>query len=141
VQGHNHQYERSNPIRADVSGAQAPDGSTVYPATDGTTYVCVGSGGRPRYSFQPGETERYRGFAGPDSGVAVPNSFAWDSNGAKALEPVNWSQARYDDYAFLVVDVVPGPLGGTSTMTLRAVTDTGLEIDRVTLARPVDSAG
>ena len=40
--------------------------STVRPETDGTTYVCVGSGGRPRYSWQPGETDRYRGDPAPD---------------------------------------------------------------------------
>ncbi|MCA1836009.1 MAG: metallophosphoesterase [Actinobacteria bacterium] len=70
VQGHNHQYERTNPIRASSSTMQAPDRSTIWPAKDGTTYICAGSGGRPRYGWQPGEGDRYRG--GPN-----PNSAPW----------------------------------------------------------------
>jgi hypothetical protein len=134
VQGHNHQYERSNPIKGGRSGAQAPDGATVHPQTDGTTYICVGSGGRPRYSWQPGETDRYRGKSGPDSGTQV-NSFVSVAGGGKSPETVDWSQARYLDYAMISVDVVPGAPGATSTMTVRAVADTGQEIDSVTLVR------
>jgi 3',5'-cyclic AMP phosphodiesterase CpdA len=134
VQGHNHQYERTNPIRNGRGAAQAPDGSTVRPETDGTTYVCVGSGGRPRYSWQPGVTDRFRGFTGRDSGTSVL-SFVNTADGAKAPEAVDWSQARYLDYAFLQVDVVPGPAGAESRMTVRAITDGGQEIDAVTLVR------
>lgn len=134
VQGHNHQYERTNPIRSGRSGVQAPDGSTVRPETDGTTYICVGSGGRPRYSWQQGVTDRFRGFAGPDSGTRVV-SFVNTADGSKAPETVDWSQARYLDYAFLQVDVVPGPAGADSAMTVRAITDGGHEIDAVTLVR------
>src|SRR3546814_3401986 len=45
-------------------------------------------------------------------------------------ESVDWSQARYDNYAVLAVDVVPAPPGRRTTMTLRAITDLGVEIDR-----------
>lgn len=134
VQGHNHQYERTNPIRAGRSAAQAPDGATVRPETDGTTYVCVGSGGRPRYSWQQGVTDRFRGFAGPDSGTQVV-SFVNAADGSKTPETVDWSQSRYLDYAFLQVDVTPGPAGADSRMTVRAITDGGREIDAVTLLR------
>jgi hypothetical protein len=151
VQGHNHQYERTNPIRGGTSTRQAPDRSTVRPATDGTTYVLAGSGGRPRYPFQPGSTERYRGDGIPDStagaGPEVVNSYVWRGPGTdtdplrnplvQEPERVDWSQARYDDYAVLAVDVVPAPPGQRTTMTLRAVTDTGVEIDRVVLERRV----
>ncbi|MEJ2867134.1 metallophosphoesterase [Actinomycetospora sp. OC33-EN08] len=135
LQGHNHQYERSNPIRAARSTVQAPDGATVRPETDGTTYVCVGSGGRPRYSWQPNETDRYRGNTGPDSGVNVV-SYQAVGEDAKVPDAVDWSQVRYLDYAYVTVDVVPPPgPGGVTTMTLRTTTDTGTEIDRVTLER------
>jgi hypothetical protein len=136
VQGHNHQYERSNPIKGGRSGMQAPDGATVHPATDGTTYICVGSGGRPRYTWQPGETDRYRGNTGPDSGTQVA-SFVNVAGGGKQPETVDWSQSRYLDYAMLAVDVAPGSPGGNSTMTVRTINDLGQEIDVVTLARPV----
>jgi hypothetical protein len=48
---------------------------------------------------------------------------------------VDWSQARYLDYAVLSVDVVPGQPGADSRMTIRAISDTGAEIDAVTLVR------
>jgi hypothetical protein len=147
VQGHNHQYERTNPIRAGRSTRQAPDRSTVHPATDGTTYVLVGSGGRPRYPFQDGSRERYRGDGISDTssgaGPEVTNSYVWRGPGYDALrnpatqepESVDWSQVRYSDYAVLAVDVVPAAPGQRTTMTLRAVTDTGVEIDRLVLER------
>ena len=153
VQAHNHQYERTNPIRGGTSTRQAPDRSTVRPEQDGTTYVLVGSGGRPRYPFQPGSAERYRGDGVPDDGggaAEVQNSYVWRGPGAdtdplrnplvQEPESVDWSQARYSDYAVLAVDVVPGTPGGVSTMTLRAVTDTGVEIDRVVLERRVPTS-
>jgi Calcineurin-like phosphoesterase len=134
VQGHNHQYERTNPIRAGRSAVQAPDGATVRPETDGTTYICSGSGGRPRYGWQPGETDRYRNNPGPDSGTHVV-SFVNTADGAKTPETIDWSQSRYLDYAFLSVDVAPGQPGADSTMTVRAISDTNHEIDTVTLIR------
>ena len=150
VQAHNHQYERTNPIRGGVSTRQAPDRSTVRPATDGTTYVLVGSGGRPRYPFQPGSAERYRGDGVSDSsagaGAEVTNSYIWRGPGAdvgprnpaiQEPESVDWSQVRYDDYAVLAVDVVPAGPGRLTTMILRAITDTGVEIDRLVLERRV----
>jgi hypothetical protein len=154
LQGHNHQYERTNPIRAGRSTRQAPDRSTVRPAVDGTTYVLTGSGGRPRYPFQPGSTERYRGDGISDSaagaGTVVQNSYVWRGPGVdtdpmrnpatQEPESVDWSQARYADYAVLAVDVVPAGPGQITTMTLRAVTDRGVEIDRVVLERRVGSS-
>ena len=56
IQGHNHLYERSNPIRYDAatntgsSSTQAvslspTDPAVVYPPKDGTTFITVGSAG------------------------------------------------------------------------------------------------
>ena len=135
LQGHNHQYERTNPIRRGRSSVQAPDRSVVRPETDGTTYVCVGSGGRPRYSWMEGEKDRYRGNTGPTSGVEL-TSYLAGPDGQKIPDPVDWSQARYLDYAYVSVDVAPpaGP-GAETTLTLHAITDQGAEIDRVVLTR------
>jgi hypothetical protein len=139
VQGHNHQYERTNPIRGGRTTTAAPDGATVRPEQDGTTYICCGSGGRPRYSRQPGETDRYRGDTGPDSGTTVAGYVA-GPDGAKAPETVDWSQTRYLDYAFLAVHVTPAATGGTASMSVRAITDRGTEIDRVDIVRTVGGA-
>ncbi|MEO7194749.1 MAG: metallophosphoesterase [Pseudonocardiaceae bacterium] len=136
VQGHNHQYERTNPIRGGRSTVEAPDGATVHPERDGTTYICCGSGGRPSYGWQPGETDRYRGAPHPNSAV---NSYIAGPSETKTPETVDWSQARYLGYAFLTVHVRPAQPGGTATMSVRAITDLGMEIDRVELARHVPS--
>ncbi|RZT85462.1 calcineurin-like phosphoesterase family protein [Pseudonocardia sediminis] len=140
VQGHNHQYERTNPIRGGRSTVQAADRSTVRPAHDGTTYICVGSGGRPSYTWQKGETDRFRGHTGPDSGTEV-TSFLAGRDDAKTLEKVDWSQSRYLGYAYLRCEVVPGRPGGVSYLRVRAITDAGHEIDRVELARDVPRHG
>lgn len=104
LQGHNHRYERTDPLRRGRAGVRAPDGSTVRPETDGTTYLCVGSGGRPRDSQRPGETDRYRGHAGPDTAAPVAGHVAL-GGGAQQTEQVEWSQARYADYAYVTVEI------------------------------------
>jgi len=139
VQGHNHVMERTDPIRAGRPTRAAPDGSTVEPATDGVTYLCIGSGGRARYSFPPGAGERYRAHP---AGAGPVDSYVWVADGTRQPETVAWSRVRYDGYAFLAVDVVPARPGRPTTMTLRTLADAlpgrpgpYTEIDRVTLRR------
>ncbi len=139
VQGHNHVMERTDPIRGGRPTRAAPDGSTVEPARDGVTYLCIGSGGRARYSFPVGAGQRYRGR--PDGADAV-DSYVWVADGSKQAERVEWSRVRYDGYAFLAVDVTPARAGRPATMTLRTLADAlpgrpepYTEIDRVTLRR------
>jgi len=55
LQGHNHVFERTDPIRADAPTTVGADNAIVYPDTDGTVYYTVGCAGRPRYNFQTGE--------------------------------------------------------------------------------------
>jgi hypothetical protein len=180
VQGHNHVLERTDPIRNGVRTRSAPDGSTIHPARDGVTYICAGSGGRPRYAFRPAPSEaapaepgvtpsgpqalpegqRYRGYQ-PTGGANtaenntenVVNSYVWSSAGTavnasgypagtKVAEEIDWSQVRYDDYAFLAVDVEPARHGHPTSMTIRTLADAlpgsgakFTEIDRITLRR------
>lgn len=134
LQGHNHVFERTDPIRAGAPTTVASDNATVYPETDGTVYYTVGSGGRPRYSFQDGERESYRGSELPDT--FVPNSYVWDAaSGAKTTEAVAWSRVRFANYAFVRVDVRPGTL--MSEMDVTAVDEYGRELDKLTYRRPV----
>jgi hypothetical protein len=181
VTGHNHLLERTDPIRYGRRTRPAPDGSTIRPADDGVTYICVGSGGRPRYPFRPApstaapapagvtptgpqmlpEGQRYRGYQ-PAGGANtkenntenVVNSYVWSKDGTtikpddgyptgtKVAEVVDWSQVRYDDYAFIAVDVVPGRQGQKTTFTVRTLADAlpgtsrpYTEIDRVSFER------
>lgn len=160
IQGHNHIYERSNPIRYDAktntgkSSTQAVsrsprEAAVVHPQVDGTTYLTVGSGGRPRYNWA-GEVEGDRNFiAGVDTGApgngtvvaADPATgvgpFASQLDFSREYETVDWSQARYRDYAFVALDVVPALPDGTTTMTMRAINQQGVEFDRVVFSRKV----
>ncbi|SCX24201.1 metallophosphoesterase [Mycolicibacterium fluoranthenivorans] len=133
LQGHNHVFERTDPIRGGAPTTVALDNSVVYPATDGTVYYTVGCGGRPRYGFQPGELESYRGHVLDD--LSVPNSYVWNAAGGKQAEAVNWSRVRFRNYAFLRVDVRPGVL--ISEMDVTAVDEYGREFDTLTYRRPV----
>ena len=160
IQGHNHIYERSNPIRYDAAtntgsssfqatSPSAGDAAVVHPQQDGTTYVTVGSGGRPRYAWS-GAVEADRNFlAGVDTGAAGNGTvveadaatgvgpYASQLDFTDAYETVDWSQARYRDYAFVALDVVPAAPDGTATMTLRAINEQGVEFDRVVFSRAV----
>ncbi len=156
-QGHNHQFERSDPLKytagsgnvgSTTVGTSAPDGSTVA-GWQGTTYVNNGSAGRPRYGIDPDAlvtdpttgkyTERYRGNPNTQGSTNISGLLqtGQGSGGSKQLTPdgVTWSQARYDDYAVVVVDVAPAAPGGQTSMVLRTLNDFGAEIDRVTLAK------
>ena len=158
IQGHNHLYERTNPIRYDAaknggsSSVQAVslsprDAAVVHPATDGTTYVVVGSAGWPRYDWG-GPVESDRNFivgvdtTAPGNGTEVPGDQAAQTgpyvsqrNFTDLYETIDWSQARYRDYAFIALDVAPAPAGSTTTMTLRAINQQGVEFDRVVFSR------
>ncbi|MFF2552418.1 metallophosphoesterase [Nocardia sp. NPDC058058] len=133
LQGHNHVFERTDPIRGGVPSKAAGDNSIVYPDTDGTVYYTVGGGGRPRYGFQPGSQESYRGNEVPDT--AVPNSYVWNSGGAKTDEAAPWSRVRFRNYSFIRVDVRPGFF--SSEMDVIAVDEYGREFDKVTYRRQV----
>jgi 3',5'-cyclic AMP phosphodiesterase CpdA len=133
LQGHNHVFERTDPLRADKPTTVAADNAIVYPETDGTVYYTVGCAGRPRYNFQPGELETYRGNELADS--FVPNSYVWTAQGGKQDEAVSWSRVRYRNYAFIRVDVRPGFL--VSEMDVVAVDEYGREFDKLTYRRQV----
>ncbi|WP_280277238.1 metallophosphoesterase [Nocardia wallacei] len=133
LQGHNHIFERTDPIRAGQPGKVAGDNSVVYPETDGTVYYTVGGGGRPRYGFQPGSQETYRGHEVADT--TVPNSYVWTVGGDKRDEAAPWSRVRFRNYSFIRVDVRPGFFA--SEMDVVAVDEYGREFDKVTYRRQV----
>jgi hypothetical protein len=153
VQGHNHVYERTNPLVYDPqtnsarSSKQAvahspAEPAEVEPARDGTTYVVAGTAGTPRYGWSgPRETDR-NFAAGLGSGTTVTGDakaesgpYVSEPDFSQRFETVDWSQARYADYGFVALDVTPAPRGHRTTMTLRFINQQGRELDRVVFSR------
>ncbi len=153
VQGHNHVYERTNPLVYDPASNSARSSkqavaispgepAEVEPATDGTTYVVVGTAGTPRYGWT-GKGETDRNFdAGAGSGSTVmgharsgKGPYVSQFDFSQTVETVDWSQARYRDYGFIALDVLPAPSGQRTTMTLRFINEQGQELDRVVFTR------
>ena len=130
INGHNHVYERTDPLKAGSATTTAPSGSTVTPATQGTTYVVAGGAGNSLYSFSAKDS--YEGAVDQVSAIA---SFVNGPGGTKANETVDWSRVRYTGYCLLAIDSVPARRSRTSTLTVRAISGFGTEIDRVVLAR------
>jgi Calcineurin-like phosphoesterase len=153
VQGHNHVYERTNPLIYDAktnsarSSKQAVavspgEPAEVEPAKDGTTYATVGTAGTPRYAWT-GAHESDRNFAaGKGSGTTVAadaktqvGPYVNERDFSTTFETVDWSQARYADYGFIALDVTPAARGRRTTMTLRFINEQGRELDRVVFSR------
>jgi hypothetical protein len=130
INGHNHIYERTDPIKAGAATTMAPIGATVTPATQGTTYITAGGGGESLYDFNAPDS--YEGFIDNDS--AVPG-FVNEPGGTTTDETVNWSRVRYTGYCLLVVESTPASRGGTSRLNIRGLAEDGTELDRIVLAR------
>jgi len=134
INGHNHVYERTDPLKAGAVTTSAPIGSTVDAATQGTTYVVAGSAGNSLYAFTA--TDSYEGDVNNDGSVA---SWVRNSSGGKTNETVDWSRIRYTGYALLSVSSQPGNRshGSSSSakLVLRALNENGVEVDQLTIQR------
>jgi purple acid phosphatase-like protein/calcineurin-like phosphoesterase family protein len=130
INGHNHIYERTDPIKAGAGTTIAPIGSTVWPAKEGTTYVTAGGAGKSLYDFSAPDS--YEGAVDNDSAVV---SFINEPGGTTTPETVAWSRVRFTGYCLLVVESVPAWRGGTSRLHVRGLAEDGTELDRFTLAR------
>ena len=118
VNGHNHCYERAHPMRAGAVVDQIGSGGT-WRSDRGTTYLTAGGGGQASYpTFVPGVSY----VSQTQLGLRIP-------------ELATWSAFRDPSNSLLAVDVTPpGPDGATS-LTVRAVTSAGAELERFTLVR------
>jgi 3',5'-cyclic AMP phosphodiesterase CpdA len=117
VNGHNHSYERTHPVRGAEPVGEAPTGATIDSAT-GTTYLTAGGGGQQSYPV-----------------TLYPASYVTVEGGARVPEAATWSAVRLLDYSLLAVDVTPAGAGGLATMHLRGLRPDGTVFDEVTLAR------
>jgi hypothetical protein len=117
INGHNHCYERTHPLRAGHPVAEVASGGT-WGAAGGVTYLCAGGGGGRTFPM----------WVKPMSTVTV-------EGGARIPEVAPWSAFRYNGHSLLLIDVDPPGAGGTTTLTVRAVSAAGAEFDRLTLLR------
>ncbi|WP_155054799.1 purple acid phosphatase family protein [Streptomyces blattellae] len=129
INGHNHQYERTDVIKGDKVAKKLPIGETAYPETEGVVYVTAGAAGRSLYAFSAPDS--YEGHPHEVDSVA---SFVNTEDG-KVDETVAWSRVRYLDYSFLRVDVEPAARGRYARLKVSGIAETGDRIDHFTVAR------
>jgi hypothetical protein len=129
VNGHNHLYERTDPLKNGAVTVAAPIGSTITPATQGTTYITAGGAGESLYQFTAADS-----YEGSVNNVSAISAYVNQPSGEVA-ETVDWSRVRYTGYCLVVVDSKPARRGGTSTLTVRGLSEKGVELDRFVLAR------
>ncbi|MEU7417907.1 purple acid phosphatase family protein [Streptomyces antibioticus] len=129
INGHNHQYERTDVIKGGEVTRKLPIGGTAYPETDGVVYVTAGAAGRSLYAFSAPDS-----YEGHENEVDSVASFVNLKDGRKN-ETVTWSRVRYLNYSFLRVDVTPAPKGRPTTLTVQGIAETGDRIDHFTVSR------
>ncbi|MET8075734.1 metallophosphoesterase family protein [Streptomyces sp. NPDC005303] len=129
INGHNHQYERTDVIKGDKVAKKLPIGETAYPETEGVVYVTAGAAGRSLYAFTAPDS--YEGHLNERDSVA---SFINTKDG-KVNETVAWSRVRYLNYSFLRVDVEPASKGHYAKLKVSGIAETGDRIDHFTVAR------
>jgi hypothetical protein len=123
VNGHNHSYERTHPMRAGAPVVEALKGATDVDAASGTTYITAGGAGQTEY---PTHT--------------APVGFVVTEGGARVPEPAQWSAVTHPGHSIAVVDVTPRDAEGNATMTITGVAKDGTKVDEVTLFRKQPSA-
>ncbi|ULR50850.1 purple acid phosphatase family protein [Streptomyces deccanensis] len=129
INGHNHQYERTDVIKGGAVVKKLPIGGTAYPETEGVVYVTAGAAGRSLYAFSAPLS-----YEGHENEVESVSSYINVKDG-KQNETVTWSRVRYLDYSFLRVDVKPAPKGHYATLTVSGIAETGARVDHFTVAR------
>lgn len=123
LSGHVHAYERTHPMRATKRTRTVASGGIVHPATDGTTYICVGTGGNDLYSTWYGDSD------GGEAGSGTPHIWRFTGGDSTAglrgsghhFEYVDtvtdFSAYRSASYCLLRVDVTP-PTSKTRKTTM-----------------------
>lgn len=126
INGHNHMYERTHPVRGGQVGAFAPKGGVVHPETDGTTYLVSGLATEdeplPDYSTSPASFVTT--YTGADLGARLPETTPWSAV-VDELSPV-----------VICAEATPRDRSGLSRLRITGVdAATGQTVDAVTLER------
>lgn len=132
LNGHNHLYERTDPIKAGKGTKKASPGATVNPKTDGVTYITAGGGGESINDWIDEKVgDSYLGHVN-DATVTM----RWDDeDGGGHSKKVTWSRVRYRGYSLVHVEVTPTVGGTPGRLKVRALTEDNVLVDEVTLRR------
>jgi hypothetical protein len=130
INGHNHVYERTDPLKGGVVTTAAPIGSTVYTAKQGTVYAVAGGAGNSLYAFTASDS--YEGDIDNDTSIS---SWYRNSSGGETPETIDWSRVRYTGYSLLAVDSEPAGYHAKAKLVIRALNEYGVEIDNLTIQR------
>jgi len=133
LNGHNHVYERTDPIRAGKATRKLASGDTVDPKKDGTVYVVAGGGGDDIYKFPTSVAETYMGHETKNTDP-IPMKFS-DPDGHDKTVKVTWSRVRYRGHSILAVDSSPAAAGKPAQLKVRAVAEDGSVVDQFTVQR------
>ncbi|GAB3892193.1 metallophosphoesterase [Kibdelosporangium lantanae] len=133
LNGHNHVYERTDPIKAGKATRELASGDTVNPKKDGTVYVVAGGGGDDIYKFPSSVAETYLGHETKNTDP-IPMKYS-DPDGNDKTVKVTWSRVRYRGHSILVVDAIPGAPGKPARLDVRAVAEDGSVVDQFTVRR------
>ena len=143
--GHDHDYERSWPVRGcnhgvgrdAVTGAPvdtsqpkpvvtAPDADGTFDTTHGTIHLILGGGGTSApldvYGVDPSDgLPQAKVFTKPNRPIPGAAAGVYVRNAADALEDAVWSAQRDTGtgYGIAVFDVDPGEHGGKTSITIR----------------------
>jgi 3',5'-cyclic AMP phosphodiesterase CpdA len=132
LNGHNHVYERTDPIRAGKAGKKAAIQSTVDPVKDGTTYITAGGGGEGVNEWV--DTKIADSYYGHVKDATATMRFD-DEDGGEHSAKVTWSRVRYRGYSLVTADVTPAANGSPAQLKVRALAEDGTPVDEITLRR------
>ena len=119
INGHNHCYERTHPLRGGVPTAEVGLSGTVHPVDDGTTYVTAGGGGSQPYPVS-----------------LHPVSYVSITGGLRVPESADWSSVRANELTVLEVTVTPpAGAGEVTALRVRSVRPDGGVIDDFVVER------
>lgn len=135
INGHNHVYERTDPVRDGRATGRLPIGGSIDPQREGTVYVTAGGAGKELYDFPVPDS--YEGHV--DDRDSVP-SFHWEKGKKRNPDRVEWSRVRYTGFSFIAVESDPGAPGRGPSLEVTALAESGERVDRFTV-RPGSPTG
>jgi hypothetical protein len=117
INGHNHCYERTHPLRAGTPMLDAPRGAR-FDSSIGTTYITAGGGGQ----------RVYRGSGGTTSDLVV-------EGGGTEQESTEWSSVVRNTHSLAFFTAVPPDASGLATLKLKTLRADGRVVDKAKLTR------